>query len=541
MHAQGPATQFSKTSSKSFSQASHTSDAASAASSSSSKSLPHMYRLYAVLLHHGSSARSGHYTAVVKASNGVWMDANDEMMSKSSAKHALHHYHDAYILFYARENPIASTAPSQASATSHLAQSTVKKRLEEMQHAFVHGEEEEARNSKKSISSRSSASNGAHSSEQSSSKSRSHSMDVASSSSTADESSNSDSSSSASSSSDSDSDSDSSMMDVDSSYSSGEDAQTSLLSSKKKETSISQSRSTVAAVSSPFKEERKPFSMLSPSMRQQKAKEAMKLLFGAKAAPEPSRPSATGSAPPKAKKVPYDAVTWKANQLYGGNVVSTWDFSDSTPETSQPRASSSTPSKTTTTRENRDASPKAPLSKIDSEASNAMDVDAAATSTESVIGTEGELERKLLAAKIKKMENRAMGDLQLIAKQNKKRSRSAYDIDYDRGKLKKVKQKEDTTPSSSKSYRMHEEEQEMHKTGINKFQAATESLVNGMAAPRSKKETHIKGGADRVKRLQRERKFGKKPKNGENGGKPKNSGQKPNWKKKKQHHQNKKH
>jgi hypothetical protein len=43
---------------------------------------PQHYDLYALTLHHGNSLRSGHYTAYVKAPNGVWWHMDDERRSQ---------------------------------------------------------------------------------------------------------------------------------------------------------------------------------------------------------------------------------------------------------------------------------------------------------------------------------------------------------------------------------------------------------------------------------------------------------------------------
>ena len=41
----------------------------------------HVYALYAVLVHAGHSAHSGHYYAYVKSPTGVWHNMNDSMVS----------------------------------------------------------------------------------------------------------------------------------------------------------------------------------------------------------------------------------------------------------------------------------------------------------------------------------------------------------------------------------------------------------------------------------------------------------------------------
>ena len=44
---------------------------------SSPKGGPHLYDLYAVIVHYGRSVSSGHYVAYVKAPNGYWWLCDD--------------------------------------------------------------------------------------------------------------------------------------------------------------------------------------------------------------------------------------------------------------------------------------------------------------------------------------------------------------------------------------------------------------------------------------------------------------------------------
>ena len=43
---------------------------------------PIKYRLYAVLVHSGYSSNSGHYYCYIRASNGVWYQMNDSIVSE---------------------------------------------------------------------------------------------------------------------------------------------------------------------------------------------------------------------------------------------------------------------------------------------------------------------------------------------------------------------------------------------------------------------------------------------------------------------------
>ncbi|KAI9592797.1 hypothetical protein BDF19DRAFT_387976, partial [Syncephalis fuscata] len=58
------------------------------------------YQLYAVLVHSGSSCRSGHYYSYVKSAAGMWHCMNDDSVDQVSAKRVMNE--KAYILFYTR-------------------------------------------------------------------------------------------------------------------------------------------------------------------------------------------------------------------------------------------------------------------------------------------------------------------------------------------------------------------------------------------------------------------------------------------------------
>uniref|UniRef100_A0A6B2KZN0 Ubiquitin carboxyl-terminal hydrolase n=1 Tax=Arcella intermedia TaxID=1963864 RepID=A0A6B2KZN0_9EUKA len=59
------------------------------------------YSLYGVLIHEGHTMNSGHYYSYAKASNNLWYQFNDEMVSQVNAQEVLRQ--EGYILFYKRE------------------------------------------------------------------------------------------------------------------------------------------------------------------------------------------------------------------------------------------------------------------------------------------------------------------------------------------------------------------------------------------------------------------------------------------------------
>jgi ubiquitin carboxyl-terminal hydrolase 36/42 len=66
------------------------------------------YRLYAVLVHVGSSMHSGHYFSYVRSPNNRWYKADDTTMTQCDLNQVLTQ-HGAYILCYLKETPSSTT------------------------------------------------------------------------------------------------------------------------------------------------------------------------------------------------------------------------------------------------------------------------------------------------------------------------------------------------------------------------------------------------------------------------------------------------
>ncbi|EHB07899.1 Ubiquitin carboxyl-terminal hydrolase 42, partial [Heterocephalus glaber] len=65
---------------------------------------PIIYVLYAVLVHAGFNCHSGHYFCYIKASNGLWYQMNDSIVSTSDIRSVLSQ--QAYVLFYIRSHDV---------------------------------------------------------------------------------------------------------------------------------------------------------------------------------------------------------------------------------------------------------------------------------------------------------------------------------------------------------------------------------------------------------------------------------------------------
>ncbi|KAJ1860086.1 hypothetical protein LPJ73_001533 [Coemansia sp. RSA 2703] len=79
-------------------------------SKTTSETGPYDYSLYAVLVHAGGTARSGHYYCYAKSPAGVWHELNDSMVHRVSVDTVLKQ--SAYMLFYER---IGSSLPKKDS------------------------------------------------------------------------------------------------------------------------------------------------------------------------------------------------------------------------------------------------------------------------------------------------------------------------------------------------------------------------------------------------------------------------------------------
>jgi hypothetical protein len=77
------------------------------------------YSLYAVLVHSGPTANSGHYFCFVRNSSGAWYLMDDSTVRQVSLATVLKQ--QAFILFYTRDPPASISTPSPApSITSSL-------------------------------------------------------------------------------------------------------------------------------------------------------------------------------------------------------------------------------------------------------------------------------------------------------------------------------------------------------------------------------------------------------------------------------------
>lgn len=79
---------------------------------SPSSTKKNIYNLYGVVLHYGNSIRSGHYTTIVKSSNGTWLSIDDEEVITISKSKVLDAMSEAYLLFYCRKEDNVSNSRS---------------------------------------------------------------------------------------------------------------------------------------------------------------------------------------------------------------------------------------------------------------------------------------------------------------------------------------------------------------------------------------------------------------------------------------------
>lgn len=92
---------------------------------------PIIYVLYAVLVHTGFNCHAGHYFCYIKASNGLWYQMNDSIVSTSDIRSVLSQ--QAYVLFYIRSHDVknggdlthSAHSPGQSSPRPVLGQRVV--------------------------------------------------------------------------------------------------------------------------------------------------------------------------------------------------------------------------------------------------------------------------------------------------------------------------------------------------------------------------------------------------------------------------------
>lgn len=73
------------------------------------------YELYAMVSHHGSSTRGGHYTCDAKHED-KWFHFNDERISQVRNFNSMDHS-DAYILFYTSTSKLTTDLDSDRNST----------------------------------------------------------------------------------------------------------------------------------------------------------------------------------------------------------------------------------------------------------------------------------------------------------------------------------------------------------------------------------------------------------------------------------------
>ncbi|XP_006859921.1 PREDICTED: ubiquitin carboxyl-terminal hydrolase 42 [Chrysochloris asiatica] len=92
---------------------------------------PIIYVLYAVLVHTGFNCHAGHYFCYIKASNGLWYQMNDSIVSTSDIRSVLSQ--QAYVLFYIRAHDVknggelthSTHSPGQSSPRPVISQRVV--------------------------------------------------------------------------------------------------------------------------------------------------------------------------------------------------------------------------------------------------------------------------------------------------------------------------------------------------------------------------------------------------------------------------------
>ncbi|XP_010594578.2 ubiquitin carboxyl-terminal hydrolase 42 isoform X1 [Loxodonta africana] len=92
---------------------------------------PIIYVLYAVLVHTGFNCHAGHYFCYIKASNGLWYQMNDSIVSTSDIRSVLSQ--QAYVLFYIRSHDVknggelthSTHSPGQSSPRPVISQRVV--------------------------------------------------------------------------------------------------------------------------------------------------------------------------------------------------------------------------------------------------------------------------------------------------------------------------------------------------------------------------------------------------------------------------------
>ncbi|KAF9427307.1 Ubiquitin carboxyl-terminal hydrolase 36, partial [Podila epigama] len=75
------------------------------------------YSLYAVVVHTGNTCQSGHYICYIKSSNGIWYSMNDTTVAVVSLQTVLSQ--NAYLLFYTQDKASNASPPKKPTNTSN--------------------------------------------------------------------------------------------------------------------------------------------------------------------------------------------------------------------------------------------------------------------------------------------------------------------------------------------------------------------------------------------------------------------------------------